>query len=59
MKEFVVKLTKTILVLKENEFFQLPPDILEQAIKRGKAYKRVIECEKRQQGRKGNIPHEE
>ncbi len=58
MKEIIVRLTKTTLVLKENELFKLPPDILEQAIRRGKAYKRAIECERRQQGRKGDMPYE-
>ena len=40
--ELVIKCTKMVLILDETELIKnLPPGILEQAIKRGKGYKRL------------------
>ena len=47
-KELVIKCCKCTLVLNENELFNgLDPEILYQAIKRGKGYKRAEAVEKR------------
>ena len=44
MKEIVIRLTKMTLVMDESELLRnLPPGPLEQAIKRGKGYRR---CER-------------
>ena len=41
MKELVIRLTKMTLVMDEAELLRnLPPGILEQAIRRGKGYRR-------------------
>jgi hypothetical protein len=42
MNEIVIKLSKCVLILYENEIFNgLKPDILTEALKRGKGYKRA------------------
>jgi hypothetical protein len=42
MKEIVIKFTKMILVLPENELLKcIPPSLLLEGIKRGKQYKRL------------------
>ena len=44
MSELVIRCTKMVLVLDESELVKnLPPGVLEQAIKKGKAYRR---CER-------------
>ena len=44
MKELVIQCTKMILVMDENDLIKnLPPGVLEQAIRRGKGYRR---CER-------------
>lgn len=42
-----IKLTSCILVLYERELWKLPADILEKAIRRGKAYKRAMAAQER------------
>lgn len=48
-KELIIKCCKCTLVLNENELFNgLKPEVLTQALKRGKGYRRAEAVEKRQ-----------
>lgn len=58
-REIVIKLTKCTLVLYENELFNgLNPDVLKQALRRGKGYKRAEACENRTNKIKGDERNE-
>ena len=49
-KELIIPCCKCTLVLYENELFNgLNPEVLEQAIRKGKGYCRAMNVEKRQQ----------
>lgn len=48
MKGLIIRCTKMVLVLDEDELLKnLPPGILEQAIRRGKGYRRYESMVKR------------
>lgn len=48
MKQLQIQMSKCILVLYENELYQLPRDILVKGLQRGKGLKRTIANDKRQ-----------
>ena len=48
-KQLTIQACKCTLILYENELFNgLRPELLAQALKRGKGYKRSLSCEQRQ-----------
>lgn len=52
MKELIIRCTKCLLVMDENELLRnLPPGVLEQALRRGKGYKRLQRAEKWEKSR--------